>query len=281
MVKRIAFLLLLLVAAGYLSATQLQPVPVEIDTSYTFSDDVSLKDARTKIMQWVRESALHKALPVEIAITSLTTDMYVERNKSFDEETARSIFMMSSSAGRFMSEKLLMGNPVFESKNSTYSMELSYKAFILPVEKAYNAALNLQVELSNTLLQDQADFEVVVTANQDGYLYIFDFLADHSVALVYPNLAYQTNNLKQKQAWKQSLTAAADPTRKMTIETLYFVFSTTPISGWESFRTNTSSQDLVFSAGEESFILFQKWLGRSNPAERVEKMAQLHIMSKQ
>lgn len=265
---------------GLLSAKEIPSVAVEIDTFYVFTEDVSLKDARAKALQWTRESALNQALPMEIAITSLTTDMYVEKNDDFDENTARSIFMMSSSAGRFIEEKLLRTAPVFEGKGSTYKYSISYQATIQPMEKAYNSALDLSVELSNTLLKDGAEFELAVTANQDGYLYIFDFLADNSVTLVYPNLTMKTNTVRKNQPWKQNLTAAADPSREITIETLYIVYSTEPISGWENFRANTSSQDLVFTAGDESFILFQKWLGRSNPANRVEKMAQLHIMGK-
>lgn len=276
--SRIAFVLCLLVGCGALFAAETSPLFVQIDTTYVFTEDVSLKDARAIALQRTREAALNKALPLEIAITTLTTDMYVERNQSFDEATARSIFMMSSSAGRFCEEKLLRSDPVFDRKSGTYRYEISYRAKILPVPKYYNSALDMQVELSNTLLKDGEKFELEVSTNQDGYLYIFDFLSDNSVILVYPNLTVRSNTLNKGKPWRLDLTAVADPSRSMTIETLYLVYSTEPISGWESFRANTGTQDLVFSAGDESFILFQQWLARSDPNLRVEKMAQLHIM---
>jgi hypothetical protein len=76
---------------------------------------------------------------------------------------------------------------------------------------------------------------------------------------------------------EQTVGAIRDPNKEDTIETLYFVFSQDPIAGWEDFKSNRSVDNLVFSAGEESFILFQNWLARSDPKRRVEKMAQIHI----
>lgn len=251
---------------------------VEVDTFRVFNDDVSIKDARSKTLDFVREIALAKALPVDVALTALTTDMYVERNKNFDESTAKSIFMMSSSAGRFLGENVLTARPDFDERSHSMRYHMRYHARIVPLEKTYNSALSLSVKLSNTLLRDREEFDLTITANADGYLYIFDFLSDNSVAMVFPTLLYKDNQIKRNQTWKETLVAVADPNRELSIETLYFVFATDPISGWEDFRSNKNVDDLVFSAGEESFMLFQRWLGRGDPSRRVEKMAQLHIL---
>ncbi|MDP3115443.1 MAG: hypothetical protein Q8M98_11845 [Candidatus Cloacimonadaceae bacterium] len=252
-------------------------IVVEIDTFRVFNDDVSLKEARSKTLDFVRQIALQKALPVDVSITSLTTDMYVERNKNFDESTARSIFMMSSSAGRFLVEKVISARPVFDGRSHSLRYHIQYNATIVPMEKTYNSHIYLNVKLSNTLLRNKEEFELSITPNTDGYLYIFDFLCDNSVAMVYPTMQYTSNRIGKDQTWRETLVAVADPNRDLTIETLYFVFATEPISGWEDFRSNKNVDDLVFSAGEESFMLFQKWLGRGDPSKRVEKMAQLHI----
>ncbi|MDZ4181918.1 MAG: hypothetical protein U1B83_03490 [Candidatus Cloacimonadaceae bacterium] len=257
------------------SATE---IVVEVDTFRVFNDNVSLKDARSQTLDFVREVALQKALPVDVMLTSLTTDMYVERNKNFDESTARSIFLMSSSAGRFLSEKVVNARPIFDDRSHSMRYQMQYNARIIPIEKTYNSALNLSVKLSNTLLRNREEFELSIRPNTDGYLYIFDFLSDNSVAMVYPTMQYTSNRIGKDQTWRETLVAVADPNRDLTIETLYFVFATEPISGWEEFRSNKNVDDLVFSAGEESFMLFQKWLGRGDPSKRVEKMAQLHIL---
>lgn len=254
-----------------------EAIVVEIDTFRVFNDSVSLKDAETQTRNFVRELALDKALPSDVSLTSLTTTMYVERNARFDESAARGIFMMSSSAGRFLKEEFLKREPSFDVKSHSMKYRMHYRAQVMPLEKTYNPSMNLQVKLSETLLKDGEEFKISVTSNTDGYLYFFDFLSDNSVALVFPNQDLSDNRIRANQKWEQDAVAVCDPQKDFTIETLYFVFSADPIVGWESFRSNRSATQLVFSAGEESFILFQNWLARSDPKRRVEKMAQIHI----
>ncbi|MGC9362845.1 MAG: DUF4384 domain-containing protein, partial [Candidatus Syntrophosphaera sp.] len=217
------------------------------------------------------------ALPEEIRITTLTTDMYVERNARFDESIATSIYLMSSSAGNFLEEKILDTEPVFSPETNSFAYHIRYWARIQQAARAYNSAIDLRVKLSNTLLRDGERIDLDVTANRDGYLYIFDFLPDNSVALVFPTYLHGNNRMVAGEKWSQKIAGKVEPGKDFSIETLYFVFSTKEITGWEGFKGNASANELVWSAGEESFILFQKWLGRSDPSKRVEKMAQLHI----
>jgi hypothetical protein len=253
-------------------------VSVEIDTFRVFGDNISWREAQNQTIQFARELRSGKALPMDLAITSLTTDMYSERNNKFDESTARSIFMISSSAGRFLDEKILSLERQDLAGSQLFHCRIRYRASILAQKQLFNSELDLKVKASNTLLKDKDQFQLELCPNQDGYLYIFDFYPDNSVAVVYPNRALTNNFLKKNESWKQSLEAVAFPDREITIETLYFVFSTVPIAGLEAFGTNESAEELVFSGGTESWILFQKWLGRSDPARRVEKMLQLHII---
>ena len=266
------------------STTAASPAPkpgeaivVEIDSFKVFSDTVSPNEAKIQTRNMMRELALEKALPSDVSITGMSTSMYVERNNKFDESTAKSIFMMSSSAGRFLEEKLLKAEPSFDTSTSSLTYRMRYRAKILPLEKTYNPSMSLQVKISNTLLKHGEEFQISVTPNTDGYLYFFDFLSDSSIALVVPNLDLTDNFIKAGQKWEQTVGAIRDPNKEDTIETLYFVFSQDPIAGWEDFKSNRSVDNLVFSAGEESFILFQNWLARSDPKRRVEKMAQIHI----
>lgn len=252
-------------------------VSVKIDTFRVFNASVSLQEAREQTLAFVREVALQKALPVDVTINTLITDMYVERNYEFDEQTAKSIFMLSSSAGRFVGERVLEGRPVFDEAAHSLSYHIRYKAVVQRLPKTYNSALDLKVRLSNTLLRDGERFEVAATANSDGYLYIFDFLPDQSVTLAFPTRLYPNNRIEAGEPWTQQLAAVVLPGREHSIETLYFVFATEPIAGWEDFCANVSASDYALSGGEGSFIQFQTWLGRGDPSRRVEKLAQLHI----
>ncbi|MDY0151233.1 MAG: DUF4384 domain-containing protein [Candidatus Cloacimonas sp.] len=254
-----------------------QMVSVEIDTFRVYNDNTSVKDARAQTLQFIRQCAMEKALPTEVNLTSLTASMAVERNAQYDESIATGIFMMSSSAGRFVKEEILKATPVFEQASNTLRYAMHYRAEILPVEKVFNPSLTLDIALSETLIKSGENFSLAITPNADGYLYLFDFYADGSAALVFPTVDNAENSLRANEKWNRTLGAICDPEKDYSIETLYFVYSTKPINGWEDFRSNRSAQELVFSAGEESFIMFQQWLGKCDPVIRIEKMAQLHI----
>ncbi len=252
-------------------------VRVEVDTFRVFNDTVSLQQAREQTLAFAREVALQKALPVDVTINTLFTDMYVERNANFDEQAAKSVFMLSSSAGRFQSEKVLEERPVFDQASRSLRCHIRYQAEVVRLPRAYNSAYDLRVSISNTLLRDGDRFEATATANQDGHLYIFDFLPDNSVTLAFPTRLHPDNRIEAGEPWRQQLGAAILPGRDVCVETLYFVFSADPISGWEDFCANASPSDYALSGGEDSFIKFQTWLGRGDPSKRVEKLAQLHI----
>jgi hypothetical protein len=283
MVKRLLIFVLLLVLAGILAGqgkyitVEVDTVTVEVDTVKAYPTSMSQAKARTDMLAWMRELALEKALPQDIHLTSMTTDMYVERNNDFDEATAKSVFMISSSAGLIVREEVLDEDTVYPKKSQVYRLRMKYRATVLPLERTYNSDLDLNVELSETSLRHNEEFDLSVTANRDGFLYIFDFLPDNSVALSFPTLTYENNRIKAKEPWQQKMTAVIEEGEEHSIETLYFVFSTEAIEGWYKFSSNRDAENLVFSAGQESFTLFQNWLFKSDPAKRVEKMVQLHI----
>ncbi|MCB5224825.1 MAG: DUF4384 domain-containing protein [Candidatus Cloacimonadaceae bacterium] len=249
-------------------------VTVEIDTFFVYGFETSPQEAREKSLARTRELALQKALPVDVSISTMVTDIYVEINDKFDEHMAKSIFMLTSSAGRFENETLVRSKTTVGS--DFMRCEISYKADIIQLPRAYNSEYNLKVELSETLLRDGERFWVHATANRDGYLYVFNVLADNSVALVFPSRLFPDNRVWAQEPWSQRLGAATLPDRDHSIETLYFIYSAREITGWEDFSIN-SEDGFIDPADDQSFIKFQRWLGRGDPGLRVEKLAQLHI----
>jgi hypothetical protein len=276
MVKKFLELIICLMSIGYLFGAE-KYVTIEVDTVKIYPLTISVAEARIKTLQEVRQVALERALPQDISLTTFISSVSVEKNNFYDEQVASSVFMNCCSSGRIIEEKILEDYPSFPKKSNVFEYRMKYRATILPLKTIYNSELDLKVQLSETLLKNNEQFTLELTPNQDGYLYIFDFLPDNSVLVVYPTLHYPESLIIKDTAWKQTLTAVTSPDKKHSIETLYFVFSEVPISGWENFKSNSNFTELIFSAGEESFILFQKWLGRSDPNKRVEKMAQLHI----
>jgi len=276
MVKKCVILALLLLIAG-VTAAQTNYISVEVDTSRAYPTSMAPAKARADMLAWMRELALEKALPQNVHLTSMISDVYVERNNDFDEATARSVFMVSSSAGLIVREEVLDENTIFPKKSDVYRYKMKYRATVEALDKTYASGLDLKVEISETNLRHNEEFDLSVTASRDGFLYIFDFLPDNSVALSFPTLSFENNRIKANEPWQQKMTAVIEEGEEHSIETLYFVFSTEAIAGWYDFRSNRDANDLVFSAGQESFTMFQNWLFKSDPAKRVEKMAQLHI----
>lgn len=250
-------------------------VTVELDTFFVYDQNTSPREAREKSLVQIRELALQKALPVDVSISTMVTDMYVEINEKFDEHAAKSVFMLSSSAGRFENEKVIHLTSTVE--NDLIRCDISYEADIIKVPKAYNSEYNLKVELSETLLRDGQYFWVSATANRDGYLYVFDILSDHIVTIVFPSKLFPDNQIWAKEPWRQRFGAATMPDRDYSIETLYFIYSAREISGWEDFSVDLERGRSFDFDKVQSFVRFQKWLGRSDPSLRVEKLAQLHI----
>lgn len=248
---------------------------VEIDTFFVYDLSTSPREAKEKTLAQVRELALQKALPMDVSISTMVTDMYVEINEKFDEHAAKSVFMLSSSAGRFENELLLGSKTSIE--DAYMRCEIKYKAEIVQLPKAYNSEYDLKLELSETLLRDGQYFWVSATANRDGFLYVFDVLPDNSVTLVFPSQLFPNNQIWAKEPWRQRFGAATMPDRDYSIETLYFIYSAREISGWEDFSSNFELESSADFDDNQSFVRFQKWLGRSDPSHRVEKLAQLHI----
>ncbi len=278
--NKLILLLFFLICFFSLSSREQNTVHVSIDTLKTYTEETSLKEAKANLLAFARQCALEKAIPSNLSLTSLVTDMYVEKGSQFDEATARSIFMLSSMAGLFLNEKKDYSTPLF--KGDHYILKISYKTEIKPVTSERDPALYLDLDLSETLLQDGEEFNISVKPSQNGYLYLFNFLADNSVVLFFPTIQFKDNFLKRNCTKIFPAEARADKNSKkaFTIETIYAVFSKTPIAGWEKFKINADSAQISFSGGEESFTLFQQWLSRTNPSNYDEKMAQIHIRNK-
>jgi len=273
--KKLFYFSLLIILSCNLAAKADQEVKVVIDTTKTFTQDVSRNDANISLLQFARQCALEKAIPATVSISSLTTDMYVNRNKQFDEETARSIFVNSSAAGHFLKESKKIDK--IQDTEDFFTLRIRYEATIRPRSQDKDPSLYLDMDISDNTLKSGDEFTLRLKASKDGYLYIFNFLSDNSVVLIYPTLVDQANALRTGQIFERKIGVLADPGRKTTIETLYAVFSTVELAGWQQFKTNADPQNIVFSAGEESFALFQNWLSRARSDQFDEKMAQIHI----
>lgn len=267
---------------------QKKAVWVEIDTTMVFSNMVSPADAKNRTIAFARECAIKKAMPEEVAITSLLTDYLGETGKHAEEQTAWSIFALSSVGGYIVDEKIQFANMTSFS-GEVYTFRVKLRAKIEPTKGERNPAISLDLQLENNYLKDGDELNITARSSVDGYLYLFDFLADNSVLLLFPNHISKNNFIKantilqiptkEEKQYGVRYRVKSNPESKVTVETIYGVFCVNPIAGIDKFQ-QLKKHHVTFSAGDESFTQFQRWLANVPLSQRVEKAVQIHIAKK-
>lgn len=254
-----------------------ETIHVLIDTSMVFSDAKALKVARIEILQYARQCALERVIPPNISVSSLITSMYSDNGIDVDESLAKSIFINSSLGGYFVNERHSFKEPSFSLNSFTLSIVL--EADILPRYDNYAKMNYIDISLTDNYIKSGKEIALKIKPYNEGYVYVFNFLSDNSVILLFPNTATRDNKILVDQTKELKFTAYKDNSffSGPTIETIYVVYSTDEIFGWQQFKNNINSKSIIFSAGEESYQLFQKWLSSTEPKNIQEEMIQLHI----
>ncbi len=264
-------------------ATAQQPVWITVDTVKTFPETESLVSAKNKTLAFARRCALQKAVPEEVAVTSLLTDFSAETGGLSEEQTAYSIFALSSVAG-YITEQKVLDLTIMPLENNLIQCRVKLKAKVEPTQGGRNPALALKLQVDNNYLPNGSALTIKARASQAGYLYLFDFMADNNVLLMYPN-EYDENNKIPAAKWIEipqsgyRFTVYGLPGAEVTTETLFGIFCVNPIAGIEDFQ-NLQPKDQVPGAivPGDSFADFQKWLARVPLSQRAEQALQIHIV---
>lgn len=258
---------------------------VVVDTTIAFPLNITPAEARNQTLAVARQEAIRQAVPEEVLDVSLFTDKQAQIGKAVEEETAHSIFALSTRAGMIVEEKILQDEPEIRKKMLYYHMRL--QAGVQPVQGRRDPSLDLQLKVNDHNLRDGEKLIITAQANRDGYLYIFNFLSDNSVQLLFPNGFTRNNFIKANQAFTLPTKAeeaqgiaykvVARKDVKVTNEVIYAVFSLKPIAGWEKF-SQVQQGYVNWSAGDESFARFQRWLLAVPLDQRLEREAPIHII---
>lgn len=275
LIKRILSITLLMIAITSISAVD--AVPVQIDAKMTFSDNTSIRAAKTELLSSARQNALEMAIPANLSVATLLTSMYSEQGYEIDERVAQSVFVNSTMAGFFTNEDFSFREPVFS--QSSFELQIIYRAEIIPRYENLNQSNLFDLRLDECYIQSGSTVTVEIKPYTTGYFYIFNFMSDNSVILLYPNLTSADNKITTKESRILTFTAFKDKAygSSVTVETIYAIYSQKEIFGWQKFKNNVNSQNIVFSAGEESFLLFQKWLSSADFSSIEEEITQIHI----
>ncbi len=258
-----------------------------IDTTLVFPATIAPRQARQTTLQAARTTGLERALPAEISMTSLLSDVMDETAGAAYEKSTWSTFALSSVAGHLVDEKIL-AEELLPLASGAYRYRVALEARVVPVVGQRDPSLGLELTVNERLLSDGDELIIRARASRPGYIYLFNFLGDNSVMLLYPN-RIMTEAKLQANRWLEIPTSqeraqgiryrvAADPDLATTTETLFALFSRQPIAELGSL-ISVEANYIRFSAGDESFTRFQRWLSSIPLNQRVEKALQLHIVS--
>ncbi len=257
---------------------------VVIDTTMVFDSHISIAEAKNKTLAFARECAIKKIVPEEVMTSSVLTDLRAESGRQAMEQTAINLFAISTQAGYIVDEKVIMAAPTFEKEMLIYRIKL--QALVEPTQGERNPALSLDLSVNRNVLKSGERLVITAKSSENGYLYLFDFLADNSVLLMFPNPISPDNAIKagiplqiptaNEQKKGISYKVQADPNKPVTAEAIFGVFCKNRIAEIDNFQT-VRKDFTVLSTGEQSFTDFQKWLVRVPLSQRVEKVIPIQI----
>lgn len=257
---------------------------VTIDTTMQFPATVSYASAKSKIIQAARAAAVRKMIPERVSVSSLLTDMMGQTGETPEENTVWSTFALSAVSGYITDEKIVEVSPHFGNED-LFDVHLVMELYIKQVTGERDPGLALSLQLADPYLRAGETLDLTVSASQPGYLYLFNFLSDNSVVLLFPNQHQPDNYIKPNtpidvfgEGLKYRVMPA--PGENATVETLYGVLCKKPVSNLEQFRKAGSKEQIVFSAGQETYSQLQKWLYQIPLSQRTEKAVQIHIFPK-
>ena len=275
-------------AAEIALAYEVHPGWFLVDTTLVFPGSVAPSQARLVTLQAARAGGLERAMPKEISFVSLLSDIMDETAGSAYEKSTWSTFALSSVTGHIIDEKILSSNLTELEEGGAYRYRIVLNARVVPVKGERDPSLRLELKVNERLLNDGDELIISARPSRDGYLYIFDFLSDNSVMLMFPN-AHLPDNAVTGGAWLEipsqvernrgiRYRVAAPANVATTNETVYAVYTDTPIADLAGL-IDVSEGYATFTAGDESFTDFQRWLAEIPLSRRIEKAVQLHIVN--
>lgn len=277
-------LFFLLTLFSFTNAQDDSAIWVTVDTSKFFEDTESFASAKQKTLDFARQCALQKAIPEEVAITSLLTDFSGQSGDIYEEQTTYSIFALSSVSG-YITEQKIESAKIAGFENNIFEYRVRLRAKIQPTTGERNPAISLEIQVKNNFIKDGGKLVVMAKPSIDGYLYLFDFMADNSVLLMLPN-QYMKDNFIKANKWLRfppentfNCFVGLMPGAEMTTETIFGVFCVNPIADIDKFQQAQPRSNLPgIILSEDGFVNFQKWLSNVPLSQRVEKSVKINIV---
>jgi hypothetical protein len=259
---------------------------VTVDTTLSFSTATSMDQARIETLALCRKLAIKKVVPQSIEVYSHFYRNQTENNDYYKDITALSSFVISANSGLIVDEKIIKGKPIVMDNSSSFDYQMTLKARIEAVEGERDPTIYIKLWVDQNNLKSGDALVLHAESSIDGYLYLFWFYADNSVAMLFPNEYSKNNrvfknhtlNIPSEREQKNGLAyrVAGLSDRDISVETVYAVLTKQKVANVdELIQIGTDLQNNL--AGEKSYTDFQQWLSRTPLSQRDEKALQITI----
>lgn len=256
---------------------------VSIDTVFFYPTSISIDAAKTESLNRCRKIAIEMTVPKKTIIAGNALLEKFESDGEYHENAAFTSFHSSTSLGYIVNENILKSTPENFIKNG-FNYRIFYKATVKIPEGERDPSLKIDCWSQSKSMNDGDALVLFTKSSQNGFLYIFHFMPDQSVELMFPN-TYLINNRITKDSLNKfppddriNIRLAGLPDRKITTETFYAVLCKTEIPElMKIVQLNKKSGRI--SAGDKSFEMFQSILANIPLSYRAESACQVLVIS--
>jgi len=256
---------------------------VRIDTVITYSTNQSLDNAKQETLSLCRRAAIEKAIPQTIQVFSHSASYQYERkNGEIEDNFMLSSFIVSSNMGYIVDERI-EGLPIVDYNSGSFKYKMRFEAKVVPIEGVRNPSIRLKLSTPHNLLYHGDSLILSAKSTVKGYLYIFHIFEDNSVELLYPSRFMKDNQLEANEekhipdSEELTIRVASEPGKEMMAETFFGVLSVNKIPQLDEHLE--VGEEARSTAGDLSYLSFQRWLSEIPLSQRSEAILQIKILS--
>ena len=166
-----------------------------------------------------------------------------------------------------------------------FDLELVYTFYVVPVEGQPDPNFTIDCKLNKQIFKNGGELIVNVNSSIDGYLYIFNMMADNNAALMFPNKYMSDNYISSHLTYEippielndyVSFSVGKMPGDEMTMEHIYILCTKknflAPIN-----IPKIGTEIELFNMNGNGFLELQEWLSEIPLDERVESIITYYV----
>lgn len=258
---------------------------VLVDTTALFPKTTAPAVARLALLNGARQAAIEKVLPLRANVAGLNA---VLRGDSLQDQALFSSFIITTQLGNVV-EEVILKDEIIPLHGGDFRYHLQGKFKVETVIGEPDPSFVVRAWVDDNLLHAGDEVILKVRCSRPGYLYVFDFMADGQVLLVYPHpdlaqvslAADQTVEIPTPAQRRRGFHLRVQPLarRRVTHESLYVLVTRKPLAAIESFPRIARGQVPLVAGNDPYFLRLQKILSRIPLDQRTEAQVPLIITS--